>query len=187
MKIRKFTYIVLLSLILGLFVIGILNEPINSAGLTDRNTLITKSGWEAQADWHEGSDISTSEVNLEYQQDFNTLEGQGDFLYQNMFFTYKDGTSTRIGMQIVVRFGQGGLDVRNRRILNWSKVIDLSFNIICDSRVNSVEVRSEYAFNGFYIVKGTAKDVQIVKNEDHEQHTWGYSIENVLGDRKSVV
>ncbi|MHA1264906.1 MAG: hypothetical protein ACTSRS_06680 [Candidatus Helarchaeota archaeon] len=138
---------------------------------------ITTCGWETQADWHNGTDVSTSEVDITYSLDTNVKQGD-DILYQNMFLNYKDKTYTQVGLQIAMSFNEGGLDVANKEVLDWTKVKGSSISMISDSFQNNRYIRTEFRFDGFRIVNGTAEDLQLGFGEDGE--SWDYYPENVL-------
>ncbi|MHA1268171.1 MAG: hypothetical protein ACTSPY_00165 [Candidatus Helarchaeota archaeon] len=132
---------------------------------------------ERQQNWHNGTNILTPEVNLKYWLDTNVKQGE-DILYQNMFFTYNDLTFTRVGFQITISFDEGGLDLSSKTVLNWSKAKSSSISMISDS-FQPGYVRTEFSFDGFDIINGTAKELQLEKNDDGT--IWDYSIKNIIG------
>ncbi len=174
----KYAPIIVLISIFALGVVFVRIPAINPTSITATPDSLTTYGWEAQADWHNGTDISTPEVDLTYSLDSNVKQGDA-ILYQNMFLDYKDKTYTRVGFQITISFAEGGLNLETKEVLNWSKVKASSISMISDSFQNKNNLRTEFRFDGFDIINGTAEDLQLGFGSDGE--SWNYYPENVVG------
>jgi len=79
------------------------------------------------SNWHNGTEINTNEVNITYEETY-AYEGEGserDILNQNMQISYLDKTDAKMGFHMRHYFNEGGLDVENEEVLNWSKADEL--------------------------------------------------------------
>lgn len=130
---------------------------------------------EAQADWHVGTNISTSELDLTYQ---NLFHEPSNSYTQRMWIEYKDNTRSTFGFDFAFTFSPGGINATH--VLNWSKVIYNGPILTSGSTLEgTIGVGIAVKFNGFIIVNGTAGDVELVLRE--EPNKWGYGPKNTTG------
>nr|MDO8108783.1 hypothetical protein [Candidatus Sigynarchaeota archaeon] len=114
-----------------------------------------------QTDWHDGGEQFTPEVNVTYSLIFKAEGGGvvGDTLDQLMWLSYNDGSEAQVHFEIGNHFEDGGLDVPNTQVLNWSKLNGNDLTVQSSGRVNGTVIQSLYGFNGFAITKGTPEIV----------------------------
>lgn len=138
---------------------------------TDKeNSTITTVGLENQGDWHEGTNTSTPEVNIAYQQHF----GEGE-LTQRMEITYNDKTDTWLAFDISSMFEPGGVDVPSQQVLNWSKAYYSTVGLSLASHSNDTYVATGHVIDGFSMYEGNASELEL---ELFEEHPWCWQIKN---------
>lgn len=137
----------------------------------------------ANPDWHTDGNSTSPEVDISYCEMFIPRPFdifQPERLQQMMNFSYNDGTLCKVFFNIICTFGSGGLDFANHQILNWSKCMEIIPHFGVQSFFNdSVLISSSYQFNGFYIVNGTAADVQLM-NMTGGTSDWEFVPDNVF-------
>ncbi len=141
------------------------------------NSIDTMGMGPAQMDWHEGSPQSTPEVDVTYTENF--AEGavfppRPDTINQIMWLTYKDGSESKFGFENYLAFEEGGLDVPNKQVLNWSKLEHIEPTLVCESYYNTSDlINTRCLFNGFTIVKGNASTFQLENGTSDDGWSFG--------------
>jgi hypothetical protein len=135
-------------------------------------------------DWHEGMNQSTSQVDVTYTTEYSTIMGATNTMplglfSQNMQLTYNDGSDAKVVFEIHCVFDQGGLDVSNKKVLDWNKLNHIELIMHSESMVNGTWTSTMYNFQGFVIVSGNAGDLSLSKVNDGGNSF--YAINNVIG------
>ncbi len=163
--------ILLTTSIFALSTTSFLDMPSIVVVNTNADGTFQTSGMEAQADWYDGANMSTAEVDLTYTEEF--IEGiSEDFLRQRMWFSYKDNTGAAAGFDTLLTFAKGGLDTVNKVVLDWNLVKYSGSAMVTESTVNSLNIVSEYVLNGFEIVNGTAEDLELILAVTGDHWQW---------------
>jgi len=143
-----------------------------------------KLSWD-QDDWHDSTNQSTSELDLEYSETYEYFEWDEDGIYddgvllQQMKISYKDGTNTNIWFGFSHLFnGSNGIDVDNRAVTDWNERDDVhselsSRNIIPPEYGLGGELLTTTEFEGFRIYNGTSADLNITKTGNYP-NSWSY-------------
>ncbi|MHA1734224.1 MAG: hypothetical protein ACTSU5_19985 [Promethearchaeota archaeon] len=115
------------------------------------------------AEWHAGNSVNTDAVNITYVEEYSTAEfssGTRDRLAQTMTLKYLDGTMVEQGIQILIWFETGGLDLVNKKVLDWNKAMSIEPTLFVKSPdANGYDVQARQVFNGFSIFKGNASNL----------------------------
>jgi hypothetical protein len=119
-------------------------------------------------DWHDGTNQSTPEVDLTYVVDYYSGWISGDnetheHIAESLQFSYKDDTEAKLWFTFLYAFKQGGVDIANQQVLNWTKLIAIDLRISTQTYVNGTVLGTSYSPDGskICIIPGTAKDLNI--------------------------
>ncbi len=111
------------------------------------------------SDWHAGTNVTLPELTITYEEEYGIAEfstGSRDRLTQTMTVSYLDGTGVKQGFQILIWFESGGLDVPNKKVVDWDKVMSIEPTVFTDSPdAKGINVAARHVFSGFTIFKGT--------------------------------
>ncbi|MFX0037078.1 MAG: hypothetical protein ACFE9I_15715 [Candidatus Hermodarchaeota archaeon] len=124
---------------------------------------LKSAGWGSNADWHEGANQSTIEVDLTYEESIKLEQDSGMYmLEQTMGIHYRDGTYSDAGFCGRIRFNDGG--IIGGVVVDWNKVNTSGISFTSVSSDGNQTVHSEYNFNGFEIFKGNSTDLALTNN-----------------------
>ena len=155
-----------------------------------------KLSWD-QDDWHDGTNQSTSELDVEYSETYDKFEWDNDgdeddgVLIQQMKISYKDGTDTNIWFAFSHLFnGSIGIDVVNRNVTNWNERDDVHTELSSRNKLPPEyglgwELLTLTEFEGFKIYNGTSADLNISKTEEYpDSWEWHVDEQDWLADLK---
>ncbi|MHA1471778.1 MAG: hypothetical protein ACTSQW_01625 [Promethearchaeota archaeon] len=146
--------ILLVWLIIPLF----LSVP--NISLNYENDSIKRAGWTSNADWHEESNKSTTEVDITYTESIGSGDGSGlTMLEQRMSINYKDGTNAAAGFATGLKFNDGG--IVGGVVDDWSKINYTEPTFYSDTPLSGRNVAANYKFNGFSIYKGNSTSITL--------------------------
>jgi len=195
MKLKKIT---LLGLIFSISIMLVMIPDIDHSSGNSRPAPTIKLSWDND-DWHDGTDLSTSELTLEYKEvyessDFGGPDGGWDgiddgSLRQKMEISYNDSTNTLIGFDFVYIFdGCIGIDVDNRSVTDWNEVDNVDPTLTIESNAPPEyglgrRIVAQNAFLGFKIYNGSSADLNIIKaGEDPDNWEWFVDAQDWLAD-----
>ncbi len=181
-----------LLVIIFSFSIMLVMIPDLDYSLGDSEPITTiKLSWD-QDDWHEGTNQSTSELDLVYTETYDKFEWDNDgneddgVLVQQMKISYKDGTDTKIWFAFSHLFNQSnGIDVENRNVTDWNERDDVhselgtrnkfppEYNLGSDQ---TLELLTQTEFGRFQIYNGTSADLNISKTEEYP-NSWEWHVD----------
>jgi len=163
-------------------------SSIGVKSLSPINSTLFSSGSSVQPDasspatWEVGTNQSTSLVNVTYTQSYMS---SGVFNYsRTMTLSYNDKTQSSIQFGFFYIFNTGGIDITHQQVLNWTKLNLIDFVLTSFGTVNGTRWTTDYNFNGFYIVSGTAKQFTLVKSGNStptNPNSFAYNPANVVG------
>ena len=177
---------VLLVILVSLFLLsGVFVSP------TSVNTRSYAQSSDSSQPWHQGTNESTPQVDVNYTQQFSqgvteTTNETSDLLSGGMTLRYMDGTGEMIALTTTYAFTQGGINMSDDQVLNWSDVFNAGINLNTWATVNKTAIGTIYSFMGFDIVNGTANQFNLTRNNlDFGNNTcpgcFDYSVNNIIG------
>lgn len=139
------------------------------------------------SNWHDGSNQSTSLVNVTYSENYSTVSQpinntmtQMSLLQRFMWLQYNDNTGARVGFELHCVFYPGGINISEQKVVNWSKLYNIELILHSESWEFNTTVGTMYSFQGFDIVKGNATNVSLTKiNEGNG--SFFYAVNNTIG------
>jgi len=159
MKLKKIklNIIFLISVLILLF-LSIPNDVVK-----DKVRTLNSAGWGSNANWHEGTNQSTAEVDIMYEDYAKLEEDSGmNMLEQTMFIHYNDETFTDAVFIGRLRFNEGG--IIGGVVNDWTKINASEISFTTASESANLSIMSEYNFNGFEIFKGNSTNLELTNH-----------------------
>ena len=150
-----------------------------------------KLSWD-QDDWHDGTNQSTSELDLEYSETYEYFEWGKDGIYddgalvQQMKISYKDGTDTKIWFGFSHLFNHSnGINVTTRTVTDWNERDDVHSALGTRNKFPpeydlgsdlTQRLLTHTEFGRFQIYNGTSTDLNISKTEEYP-NSWEWHVD----------
>ena len=114
---KKITYFLTLNFFLIIFCYS-------STIASEKGAEEPKTSSYNNTNWHDGEATSTNEVIITYEEKYSHA---GEFieetLSQRMWLSYQDGTSAKMGIELLHWFEIGGLDIAGQKVLDWDMAL----------------------------------------------------------------
>ena len=128
------------------------------------------------SDWHDGDDISTSDLNIKYTADFDeSSDDNGDgvkeaFYRQKMEISYKDSSKSIVAFDFLCAFeGETGVNIAGNEVTDWNDLDRIEPTLAIDGTIPAEyglggQTHSETVFSGFDIYNGSSSDLGFINN-----------------------
>ncbi len=144
----------------------------HSFGELEPVSTIKISAERSQEYWHEGTNQSTSELDLVYLELYYNQSNNGTdtgYLREKMQITYKDNTGTTVAVDILCTFNDIiGIDIENGVVTDWNELDVIDPVLTINSRLPPEyglggEQLAATAFSGFEIYNGSSANLNITQ------------------------